>query len=85
MEKITFIPDSEEPVEFYVLEQTKLNGFQYILVTESEEGDADALILKDMASSTEQDSVYEIVSDDTELEAISKVFESLLDDVSFTQ
>ncbi len=85
MEKITFTPDSEEPVEFYVLEQTKLNGFQYILVTESEEGDADALILKDMASSTEQDSVYEIVSDDTELEAISKVFESLLDDVSFTQ
>ncbi len=85
MEKITFTPDSEEPVEFYVLEQTKLNGFQYILVTETEEGDADALILKDMASSTEQDSVYEIVSDDMELEAIAKVFESLLDDISFTQ
>ncbi len=85
MEKITFTPDSEEPVEFYVLEQTKLNGFQYILVTETEEGDSDALILKDMASSTEQDSVYEIVSDDMELEAIAKVFESLLDDISFTQ
>ncbi|MFI3176544.1 MAG: DUF1292 domain-containing protein [Eubacteriales bacterium] len=85
MEKVTFTIDSDEPVEFYVLEETKLNGFQYILVTESEEGDSDALILKDVAASTEQESVYEVVSDDTELQAISQVFASLLDDVEFTQ
>ena len=42
MEKITFIPDTqEEPVEFYVLEQTRLGGFNYILVSDVEEGDGE--------------------------------------------
>ena len=30
MEKITFRPDGEEPVDFYVLEQTRIGGFNYI-------------------------------------------------------
>ncbi|MFI3200545.1 MAG: DUF1292 domain-containing protein [Eubacteriales bacterium] len=85
MDKVTFMLDSDEPVEFFVIEETKLNGFQYILVTEAEHGDADALILKDVASGTEKESVYEIVSDDIELNAISQVFASLLDDIEFTQ
>lgn len=85
MDKVTFTLDNEELVEFFVIEQTKLNGFQYILVTDTEHGDGDAFILKDVADSTEQESVYEIVSDDTELGAISQVFASLLDDIEFTQ
>ena len=41
MEKITFASaDSQENEEFFVLEQTKLNGVSYILVTDSEEDDA---------------------------------------------
>ena len=48
MEKITFIPENEEEaVEFYVLEETRIGGVDYILVTDSEEGDAECLILKD--------------------------------------
>ena len=39
MEKITFCPDGEEPVDFFVLEQTKIAGINYILVTDVEEGD----------------------------------------------
>ena len=40
MEKITFASaDSQENEEFFVLEQTKLNGVSYILVTDSEEDD----------------------------------------------
>ena len=51
MEKILFIPDNaEEPAEFFVLEETRLNGTDYILVTDSEEGDGEALILKDFSS-----------------------------------
>ena len=51
LEKITFRPEGEEPVEFYVLEQTRIGGHNYILVTDVEEGDGDALILKDMSPS----------------------------------
>ena len=48
MEKITFASaDSQENEEFFVLEQTKLNGVSYILVTDSEEDDAECWILKD--------------------------------------
>ena len=38
LEKITFNPEGEEPVEFYVLEQTRIGGTNYILVTDFEEG-----------------------------------------------
>ena len=81
MEKIKFtFDDTNETVEFFVLEQTKINGEEYILVTDSEEDDAVCLILKQTATK-EQDSIYEIVEDDTELNAVSKVFEELLEDV----
>ena len=48
MEKITFCPEDGEAVEFFVLEQTRLGGVDYILVTDSEDEDAEALILKDV-------------------------------------
>ena len=54
LEKITFRPEGEEPVEFYVLEQTRIGGHNYILVTDVEEGDGDALILKDMSQDGEE-------------------------------
>lgn len=81
MEKIIFRPDGEEAVEFYVLEQTRIGGFNYILVTDCEEGDGEALILKDMSADGEAESVYEIVEDDAELEAVGGVFQNMLDDV----
>ena len=83
MEKITFKPDGEEPVDFYVLEQTRIGGFNYILVTDFEEGDGEALILKDVSKDGESESVFTIVSDDKELEAVAGVFESMLDDIEF--
>ena len=82
MEKIRFRSEEiPEEVDFFVLEQTKVNGASYILVTDSEEGDAECLILKETPEGTSTDSVYAIVEDDVELTAISKVFEELLDDV----
>ena len=82
MEKIKFtFDDTNETEEFYVLEQTKINGSTYILVTDSEEDDAVCLILKDTSSEEEKEGIYEIVEDDTELLAVSKVFEELLEDV----
>ena len=80
LEKITFRPEGE-PVEFYVLEQTRIGGHNYILVTDVEEGDGDALILKDMSQDGEEESIYDVVSDDEELEAVSGVFADMLEDV----
>lgn len=85
MEKITFNPEGEAPVDFYVLEQTTIAGISYILVTEEEEGDGEALILKDLSDMEEEDSLYEIVSEETELKAVAAVFENLLEDVEFAE
>ena len=42
MEKIRFeFGETGESVDFFVLEQTKVNGKSYILVTDSMEDDAD--------------------------------------------
>ena len=81
LEKITFNPNGEEPVDFYVIDQTRIGGFNYILVTDFEEGDGEALILKDMSKDGDEESLYSIVSDDKELNAVAEVFEKMLDDV----
>ncbi|MBR9946659.1 DUF1292 domain-containing protein [Clostridiaceae bacterium Marseille-Q4145] len=81
MEKLTFQGKDGEQAEFYVLEQTRVNGVNYLLVADSEEDDGECLILKDMASEEEQESLYEIVEDEQELSAVLTVFEQLLDDV----
>lgn len=82
LEKIIFNPEGEDPVEFFVLEQTRLGGYNYILVTDFEEGDGEALILKDLSKDGEEESRYIIVSDDEELEAVAGVFEDMLEDVT---
>ena len=81
MEKITFRPEGEEAVEFYVLEQTRIGGFNYILVTDSEEGDGEALIMKDISADGEEESIFDIVTDDAELDAVAGVFSNMLDDI----
>ncbi len=82
MEKITFTSEEmQEKEEFYVLEQTRINGVSYILVTDSKENDAECLILKDTSKEQEEEGIYEIVEDDDELAAIVKVFDELLEDV----
>ena len=81
-EKLVFTyEDSGEQVEFYILEQTKLNGNTYLLVADSEEDDAECLILKDTSAHEDEDSLYKITEDEVELEAVLKVFEELLEDV----
>ncbi len=85
LEKITFNAGGEDPVDFYVLEQTRIGGYNYILVTDFEEGDGEALILKDMSADGEEESLFSIVSDEKELEAVSGVFADMLDDVEFVR
>ena len=81
VDKIKFETEDGEIVEFYVEEQTKVNGIQYLLVTDSMDDEADAYILKDLSAETDTDANYVMVEDDVELEAISQVFIEMLDDV----
>ena len=82
MEKIKFVfDDTKDEVEFFVLEQTKVNGNSYILVTDSEEDEAECLILKDKSAADAVESLCEVVEDETELMGVLKVFEELLEDI----
>lgn len=82
MEKIEFITDDNEVVNFYILEETRINGVNYILVTDSEEDeDAEAFILKDTSNAQSMEASYEFIEDDNELEAVGKVFSELLEDI----
>lgn len=80
--KITLV-DEDQTIEFYVVEETKLNGRNYLLVTDAEddEEDGDCYILKDMSAEDEAEALYEFVEDDEELEGLMKIFEELLEDV----
>lgn len=80
MEKVIFTdPDTKEKIEFYVLEETQINGNKFLFVTEEEDGDSDAYILKEIADDKE-DAVYEMVEDEKELAALGKVFAELIED-----
>lgn len=81
MEKIKFVSEEMQEIEFFVLEQTKVNGISYILVTDSEEGDAECWIMRDISTEDSSESIYDFVEDEEELYAVSKVFEELLEDV----
>lgn len=85
MDKVSFTLEDGTVVEFYVLEQTRLGGKDYLLVTDKEEGDADALILRDMSVDGDEEAAYEIVTDDRELSAVAAMFEDMMDDVALLQ
>ncbi len=83
MEKLTFVTDDNENVELYIIEETRANGVNYLLVTDSsdeEDTDAECYTLKDTSSEADADAVYEFVEDDTEFDAISRIFAELMDD-----
>lgn len=83
METITLMPeDGGRPAEFYVLEETTVGGRDYFLVTDAEDGDGEALILKDMSGKEDAEALFVIVSDDDELEAVADIFAGLMEDVS---
>lgn len=72
-------PDTGEQIELYILEQTCINNVNYLLATEKAEEDSDAWLLREVRTEGE-DSVYEFVEDETEIDAIAGVFEELLED-----
>lgn len=81
-EKIIFVDDEGNEVEMYVIEETRINNVNYILVTDDDESDeAEAYILKDVSGEEEEEAVYEIVEEDSEIDYIGRIFEELLEDI----
>ena len=54
MEKLTFQGEDGTTEEFYVLEQTRVGGVNYLLVADSEDEDGECLILRDVAGDEAQ-------------------------------
>lgn len=83
-QKIVFADtQTGETIEFYVVEQTRVNNHNYLMVTEADddEMEAAAYILKDLSKDEDTEAEYVMVDDDNELEAVSKIFAELLEDV----
>lgn len=82
MQSINFITDEGEEIPFYIIEQTTLAGKDFLLVTDSntQEDEAQVYIMQEISDQDDQ-TIYEFVEDEAQLEALSKVFEELLDDV----
>ena len=80
MEKVIFTdPETNEKIEFFVIEQTQINGTKYLLVAEDDAEDSPAYILEELADE-DDDIVYSFVEDDDRLESLGKIFAELLDD-----
>ena len=81
-EKIIFIDDEGNEIEMFVIEETRINNVNYILVADEIESDeATAYILKDISNDEDEEAVYEMVEEDSEIEYIGKIFSELLDEV----
>lgn len=84
-DEIVFTSEDGEEVVFCVLEQTRLGGIDYLLVsTTGNEEEAEALILKDISKDTDEEAIYDIVEDEQELTLVAGIFEELLDDIELS-
>ncbi len=81
--RITLETDDGEQIDLSVLEETRINGMNYILVTDAagEEEDGQCYILKDRSGRDEADAVYEFVDDEDELDYLFRIFSELVADL----
>lgn len=77
-EAIVFYDEEENEIQLEVLEQTTIAGQNYLLVSDQEE---DAVLLFREVPEDGDFVSYEIVEDDTEIEALLKVFNELIEEV----
>lgn len=81
---ITFITEDGDEALFHVIEETRINGINYLLVLDDIEGEeTEALILKDVSAETETEAIYEIVEDEKELRTVADLFGEILEDTEF--
>ena len=64
---------------FFVVEQTVINGTTYLLVTASEDDEAEAYMFKDTSVAGDEMAVYTEVEDDLEREAVAGIFRQMIE------
>lgn len=82
MNEIEFMTDDNTTVKFYIIAETRIHNKSYLLVTDSddEQAEADAYIFKDESEEDSAQAAYVMVEDDDELEAVAKVFAQELEE-----
>lgn len=84
IKKIQVTTDDGVTIDLYPVAETKLNGINYVLVADSESDDGNAFILKEVETN-DNEIAYELVDEETELNAIGDVFNELLEDVDIVE
>lgn len=81
--KIKFVDEEGTELEFSVIEQTRVNNINYLLVTDSgeEEEEIEAFIVKDLSAEEDKEALFEIVEDEDEFEGVAKIFDELVGDL----
>ena len=83
---VSFLSEDGENIKLSVLEETKINGISYILVTDSFEGeDGECYIMKDISNGDSEDANYIFVEDENELDAVFELFEKMMDDIDIVR
>lgn len=83
---VSFLSEDGENIKLSVIEETKINGVSYILVTDSFEGeDGECYIMKDISSGNEEDANYIFVEDENELDSVFEIFEKMVDDIDIVR
>ena len=83
---VSFLSEDGENIKLSVLEETKINGISYILVTDSFEGeDGECYIMKDISNGDSEDANYIFVEDENELDSVFDIFEKMMDDIDIVR
>ena len=85
---ISFLSEDGENIELNIIEETKLNGVSYILVTDSiEDENGECYIMKDISAEDDEEANFIFVEDDKELNAVFEIFEKMMngEDVEITR
>ncbi len=83
---VSFLSEDGENIKLSVIEETKINGVSYILVTDSFEGeDGECYIMKDISSGDDEEANYIFVEDENELDSVFEIFEKMMDDIDIVR
>ena len=92
MEQIILNSNEGDSISFYVIEETKLNGTQYLLVSEQNPEETEGAVVEEVGSTVlkcvseeGEEAIYEFVEDDAEWDAVLTVFSELLEDVDIVE
>lgn len=78
---IHFVTEDGENIDFTIIDETKLNGVSYILVTDSlDDESGDCYIMKDISDKDDEEANYIFVEDEKELDAVFEIFQNMMDD-----